>query len=174
MAAEQPFVRGELAAAGFDWQPSPMGLNFCYQPLYFEEVNAERYGHTFGILQPPCLGSGVLRPHPAIALHGIRPAGAAARITRTGHCLATRSRGGSRSRSFPASPARRRKSPSFMDWCCSFHEKRFRAWIAVADDASVRSRPQSSVTSSKTFWSAANRRRFRIDPPVRVAKSPKR
>jgi hypothetical protein len=52
LAAEQPFVRGELAAAGFDWHPSPEGLNFCYQPLYFEEVNAERYGHSFGILQP--------------------------------------------------------------------------------------------------------------------------
>jgi hypothetical protein len=52
LAAEQPFMRGELAAAGFEWHPSPEGLNFCYQPLYFEEVNAERYGHSFGILQP--------------------------------------------------------------------------------------------------------------------------
>jgi len=52
LAAERPFVRGELAAAGFDWHPSAAGLNFAYQPLYFEEVNAERYGHSFGILQP--------------------------------------------------------------------------------------------------------------------------
>jgi hypothetical protein len=52
IAAEQPFVRGEFAAAGFDWHPSPASLSFCYQPLYFEEVNPERYGHSFGILQP--------------------------------------------------------------------------------------------------------------------------
>jgi len=28
------------------------GLGFCYQPLYFEEVNVERYGRSHGILQP--------------------------------------------------------------------------------------------------------------------------
>jgi hypothetical protein len=27
-------------------------MEFCYQPLYFEEVNVERYGRNFGILQP--------------------------------------------------------------------------------------------------------------------------
>jgi hypothetical protein len=27
-------------------------LNFCYRPLYFEEVNLERYGYDWGILQP--------------------------------------------------------------------------------------------------------------------------
>ena len=27
-------------------------LNFCYQPLYFEETNLERYGETVGGLQP--------------------------------------------------------------------------------------------------------------------------
>jgi len=28
------------------------GLNFCYRPLLFEEVNVERYGYTRGMLQP--------------------------------------------------------------------------------------------------------------------------
>jgi hypothetical protein len=27
-------------------------LNFCYRPLFFEEVNLERYGHSWGLLQP--------------------------------------------------------------------------------------------------------------------------
>jgi hypothetical protein len=52
LAAEQPFTRGDLVAAGYEWHPSPEGLSFCYQPLYFEEVNLERYGHSFGVLQP--------------------------------------------------------------------------------------------------------------------------
>jgi hypothetical protein len=35
---------------------APAGLEFCYQPLYFEEVNLERYGRSFGILQPVVSG----------------------------------------------------------------------------------------------------------------------
>jgi hypothetical protein len=52
LAAQQPFTRGDLAAAGYEWHPDPVGLTFCYQPLYFEEVNIERYGRSFGMLQP--------------------------------------------------------------------------------------------------------------------------
>ncbi|MDX1947208.1 MAG: hypothetical protein SFU86_17540 [Pirellulaceae bacterium] len=36
----------------YDFVPSPAGLEFCYQPLYFEELNVERYGRNFGLLQP--------------------------------------------------------------------------------------------------------------------------
>jgi len=52
LAAQQPFTRGDLIDYGYDWHPSPVGLTFCYQPLYFEEVNLERYGRSYGILQP--------------------------------------------------------------------------------------------------------------------------
>jgi hypothetical protein len=52
LAQDNPFTRGDLVAAGYQWHPSPAGLNFCYQPLYFEEVNLERYGRSHGILQP--------------------------------------------------------------------------------------------------------------------------
>ncbi len=52
LAQEQPFTRGDLVAAGFEWHPSPEGLTFCHQPLYFEDVNLERYGRSWGVLQP--------------------------------------------------------------------------------------------------------------------------
>src|SRR4029079_16006642 len=52
LADERPFTRGDLAAAGFEWHPSAQGLSFCYQPLYLEEVNLERYGRSWGCLQP--------------------------------------------------------------------------------------------------------------------------
>lgn len=52
LAQNRPFTRGDLVAAGYQWHPSPAGLNFCYQPLYFEEVNLERFGRSHGILQP--------------------------------------------------------------------------------------------------------------------------
>ena len=52
LAQAEPFTRGDLVEAGFDWRPAPGGLWFCYQPLYFEEVNVERYGRSFGIFQP--------------------------------------------------------------------------------------------------------------------------
>jgi hypothetical protein len=34
------------------WIPGPESMAFCYQPLYFEEVNVERYGRNFGVFQP--------------------------------------------------------------------------------------------------------------------------
>lgn len=52
LAAQQPFTRGQWMDYGYDWQPEPIGLEFCYQPLYFEEPNLERYGRSWGILQP--------------------------------------------------------------------------------------------------------------------------
>jgi hypothetical protein len=52
LAQAEPFTRGDLVEAGFDWQPAPGGLWFCYQPLYFQEVNVERYGRSFGMFQP--------------------------------------------------------------------------------------------------------------------------
>jgi hypothetical protein len=52
LAQEQPFTRGDLVEAGFEWHPSPEGLTFCHQPLYFEDVNLERYGRSWGVLQP--------------------------------------------------------------------------------------------------------------------------
>jgi hypothetical protein len=52
MAQQQPFTRGDLAQSGYHWQPTPEGLVFCYQPLYFQEVNVERYGRSFGMFQP--------------------------------------------------------------------------------------------------------------------------
>lgn len=52
MAQHHPFTRGDLAQSGYHWQPTAEGLTFCYQPLYFQEVNVERYGRSFGIFQP--------------------------------------------------------------------------------------------------------------------------
>jgi len=52
LAQEQPFARDDMVTAGYEWHPSVEGLEFCYQPLYFEEVNLERYGRSFGIVQP--------------------------------------------------------------------------------------------------------------------------
>jgi hypothetical protein len=52
LAQAEPFTRGDLAQSGYDWQPAPQGLTFCYQPLYFQEVNVERYGRSFGMFQP--------------------------------------------------------------------------------------------------------------------------
>jgi len=52
LAEAQPFTRGDLANSGFHWQPTVEGLTFCYQPLYFQEVNVERYGRSFGMFQP--------------------------------------------------------------------------------------------------------------------------
>jgi hypothetical protein len=52
LAEQHPFRRGEFIDYGFDWLPEPIGLEFCYQPLYFEEVNLERYGRSWGLFQP--------------------------------------------------------------------------------------------------------------------------
>ena len=42
------------------WQPTTMvyaASNLCHHPLYFEEVNLERYGHTAGPLAQPLISS---------------------------------------------------------------------------------------------------------------------
>ena len=54
MAEESPFYRGDLIDYGmYDNTPlPPVSLDMCYQPLYFEELNAERYGRSWGCLQP--------------------------------------------------------------------------------------------------------------------------
>jgi len=54
LAQEVPFLRGDLIDYGmYDNTPlPPVSLDMCYQPLYFQELNAERYGRTWGILQP--------------------------------------------------------------------------------------------------------------------------
>lgn len=52
LAQDNPFTRGDLVAAGYQWHPTATGLTFCYQPLFFEEANLERYGRSHGILQP--------------------------------------------------------------------------------------------------------------------------
>ncbi|HZN32948.1 MAG TPA: hypothetical protein VFB80_03985 [Pirellulaceae bacterium] len=54
MAAQNPFYRGDLIDYGmYDNTPlPPVGLDMCYQPLYFQELNAERYGRSWGCLQP--------------------------------------------------------------------------------------------------------------------------
>lgn len=38
----------EFASTSKSWE-APV---FCHRPLYFEDVNLERYGHNFGVLQP--------------------------------------------------------------------------------------------------------------------------
>jgi hypothetical protein len=53
-AAQQEYLVGidtverGFPATGFHWQST----NLCYQPLYFQDENLERYGYTFGPLQP--------------------------------------------------------------------------------------------------------------------------
>ena len=49
-------------------------LNFCYRPLFFEEVNLERYGHSWGVLQPAVsvakfYGNAALVPYRVVAQH---------------------------------------------------------------------------------------------------------
>lgn len=53
-----PFRRGSAGGLYAPWTSPPYGypLNFCYRPLYFEEVNLERYGHSWGVLQPVVSG----------------------------------------------------------------------------------------------------------------------
>ena len=52
LAGDQPFTRGLAIEYGYDVVPAFGGLEMCYQPLYFQELNAERYGRSWGILQP--------------------------------------------------------------------------------------------------------------------------
>lgn len=53
----QQQMRGELPQLLVDrpyepWNYYWTATAFCHQPLYFEQVNVERYGHNAGILQP--------------------------------------------------------------------------------------------------------------------------
>jgi hypothetical protein len=51
--ARPPLTEQEmLTDYSFAAMQNAPGLGFCYQPLYFEEVNVERYGRSHGVLQP--------------------------------------------------------------------------------------------------------------------------
>lgn len=50
----------QVAYAPRQWTPTTMtytASNLCHKPLYFEEVNLERYGHTAGPLAQPFISS---------------------------------------------------------------------------------------------------------------------
>lgn len=50
----------QVAYAPRQWTPTTMtytASNLCHKPLYFEEVNLERYGHTAGPLAQPIISS---------------------------------------------------------------------------------------------------------------------
>ena len=55
-----PFVAEATQTANFPpqnaaWRgeaDATVDIDFCYRPLYFELARAERYGHTYGVLQP--------------------------------------------------------------------------------------------------------------------------
>src|SRR5690606_15985629 len=50
---QQAFPRAVDATSYWSSFPSyTPSLDFCYRPLYFEQVNVERYGYSLGILQP--------------------------------------------------------------------------------------------------------------------------
>lgn len=53
-------VLPQVAYQARDWHPltmTYMASNLCHKPLYFEEVNLERYGHTAGPLGQPIISS---------------------------------------------------------------------------------------------------------------------
>ena len=45
---DEPFVPRVMPPSVYAWKAS----NIAYNPLYFEDVQLERYGHTYGCLQP--------------------------------------------------------------------------------------------------------------------------
>jgi len=50
----------QVAFAPRQWEPTTVvwaASNLCHKPLYFEEVNLERYGHTAGPLAQPVISS---------------------------------------------------------------------------------------------------------------------
>ncbi|MEM9586858.1 MAG: hypothetical protein AAGA03_06220, partial [Planctomycetota bacterium] len=50
----------QVAHQSREWQPTTMtylASNLCHKPLYFEEVNLERYGHTAGPFLQPVVSS---------------------------------------------------------------------------------------------------------------------
>jgi hypothetical protein len=46
-----PYKHRDFAATDFTWRASAL----CHKPLYFEDVQLERYGHTYGPVIQPCL-----------------------------------------------------------------------------------------------------------------------
>lgn len=50
---DQPNLEAAGWSYGYYWQASA----FCHGPLYFEEVNLERYGYSLGVLQPAVSGA---------------------------------------------------------------------------------------------------------------------
>jgi len=68
----QPFVPGEVRqnALGQTWAPSTFTWKasaLCHQPLYFEDVQLERYGHSWGpYLQPLASGANFFLSVPAL------------------------------------------------------------------------------------------------------------
>jgi hypothetical protein len=51
---QEPFARRDFACSTFTWKASSL----CHKPLYFEQVQLERYGHTAGpVLQPVISGA---------------------------------------------------------------------------------------------------------------------
>lgn len=51
---DEPFEPRQFAATMYHWKASAL----CHKPLYFEDVNLERYGHSWGpILQPLVSGA---------------------------------------------------------------------------------------------------------------------
>jgi hypothetical protein len=46
-----PYKHRNFAATDFTWKASAL----CHKPLYFEDVQLERYGHTYGPVVQPCL-----------------------------------------------------------------------------------------------------------------------
>jgi hypothetical protein len=68
----QPFVPGEVRqnALGQTWAPTTFTWKasaLCHQPLYFEDVQLERYGHSWGpYLQPLASGANFFLSVPAL------------------------------------------------------------------------------------------------------------
>jgi hypothetical protein len=53
-------ILGDANHPGRDWTATTMTWTasaLCHKPLYFEEVQVERYGHTAGIFQPAISGA---------------------------------------------------------------------------------------------------------------------
>ncbi len=58
MAAAGEYTdQANLEATGWGYAYYWQASAFCHGPLYFEEVNLERYGYNFGVLQPAVSGA---------------------------------------------------------------------------------------------------------------------
>src|SRR5262249_35980113 len=56
-AAGEYSDQSNLEATGWGYAYYWQASAFCHGPLYFEEVNLERYGYSFGVLQPAVSGA---------------------------------------------------------------------------------------------------------------------